>query len=1176
MTMLFAAPAQAVVSCAYDALNEEVVIAMSLASDAVTLALDPSDGDTIRVTGTGGPANSTCPGADVARVSNTRKIVVDANAAGATAQNVTIDLRNGLFAPGVGADVGVAEIEWELNFGTNSTTSSDKLFIVGTAGQDFIRVGTSGVNLNNDADIDITFSNDPVDPYSVDEIDVSGGGGDDTLTAEGEPAVSDTATKTVVFRGGDGNDVLTAGAAGGDVVSYSDAPTGVVVNLEVTGTQNTGFGTDQLQNFERVVGSAFGDKLRAFPGPTSNRLSGGAGNDVLVYTPGGSSDDYRGEDGVDWVDLSEAGGPALVSICANSTDDVCSTSTVESSLIDGGNHSIRGSVENITGTLFNDKITGTTATNHFSGLSGNDELKGAPASSGDAADVLDGGTGDDILTGQGGNDRLIPGPGTDTVVGGSGTDAVDYSSANGGVTVTLFDPPLADPTADPPFENVGADQGFDSNDVEDIIGSEFDDILTGNDGDGNVLTGLGGDDIINGLGDEDVIFPGAGDDVADGGPGLLDEIDYGDAMSGVTVNLASGTATSPTDGDDTIISINNANGSPFDDVLVGNSSVNVLNGDDGDDVINGRTNNDVLNGEGGSDWASYENASAGVTVDVAAGATGADGNDVYASAFENAIGSQFGDLILGNSSANSLKGLGGVDNIDGMGATDTVNGGPGSDTLAGGDGSDWLSYTDAPSAVTVSLGTTQTSGGDGPDTIATFENITGSGFNDLLTGNSSINRIDGGSGNDFINGGTNADFEDGGPGNDVFFQENASNGGDTISGGSGTGDTVDYRQRNALVSYSFDGQANDGEAGEGDNLLSDVETVLTPTPAVVTLSPSSDTNQINTSHTVTATVKDSNGNPAPNGTAVNFTVTGTDGESPTTKTATTTGGNAQFSFASSRMGYTTISADSAGGSDTAEKLWTCPEVGIPYFGFDIARDVVLLPNDQCSGYMLDGYGGIHPFGGATATATGAPYFAGSDIARGIDLKADGSGGYLVDGFGGIHPFGLSGSAPPAASGVPYFGFDIARDIDITTGNQGYILDGYGGMHPFNGAPNTSGAPYFAGFDIAREIELKDSNDGGYLLDGYGGLHPFSAGGSAPPAASGLPYFGFDIARDLVLTDNDSGYILDGYGGMHPFGGNRAIRGAPYFAGFDIASAFVLYLRGGHLLDGFGGLHEIYG
>ena len=85
-----------------------------------------------------------------------------------------------------------------------------------------------------------------------------------------------------------------------------------------------------------------------------------------------------------------------------------------------------------------------------------------------------------------------------------------------------------------------------------------------------------------------------------------------------------------------------------------------------------------------------------------------------------------------------------------------------------------------------------------------------------------------------------------------------------------------------------------------------------------------------------------------------------------------------------------------------------------------------LRADGTSGYTLDAYGGIHPFGGAPARSTDA-YWPGWDIARGIALRADGTSGYTLDGFGGIHPFG---GAPAVAAGTYWPGWDIARGIAL--------------------------------------------------------------------------------------------------------------------------------------------------
>jgi hypothetical protein len=114
---------------------------------------------------------------------------------------------------------------------------------------------------------------------------------------------------------------------------------------------------------------------------------------------------------------------------------------------------------------------------------------------------------------------------------------------------------------------------------------------------------------------------------------------------------------------------------------------------------------------------------------------------------------------------------------------------------------------------------------------------------------------------------------------------------------------------------------------------------------------------------------------------------------------------------------------------------------------DIARGIALRP-DGVSGYVLDGSGGIHPFGGAPPFLT-ATYWPGMDIARGIALRPDGSSGWVVDGWGGVHSvggipeIGLTGDLP---------GQDTARGIVATDSGGGYTLSASGRVHPFGDAP----------------------------------------------------------------------------------------------------------------------------
>ena len=64
---------------------------------------------------------------------------------------------------------------------------------------------------------------------------------------------------------------------------------------------------------------------------------------------------------------------------------------------------------------------------------------------------------------------------------------------------------------------------------------------------------------------------------------------------------------------------------------------------------------------------------------------------------------------------------------------------------------------------------------------------------------------------------------------------------------------------------------------------------------------------------------------------------------------------------------------------------------------------------------------------------------------------DGTGGYVLDGWGGLHPFGLgNGTAPPAATGgsTGTAGTSPAALALLPDGTGGYVLDGWGGLHPF--------------------------------------------------------------------------------------------------------------------------------
>ena len=136
------------------------------------------------------------------------------------------------------------------------------------------------------------------------------------------------------------------------------------------------------------------------------------------------------------------------------------------------------------------------------------------------------------------------------------------------------------------------------------------------------------------------------------------------------------------------------------------------------------------------------------------------------------------DALTGGIGYDNLRGEAGADALRGGAASDSLDGGPDADLLEGGDGIDLLD------------------GGPGTDT---------------LDGGANADDLSGGGDGDALNGGAGDDLLHGGPG------------ADTLAGGPGRGDTASYRERIAPVTADTDGVANDGEAGEGDNVAPDVE-----------------------------------------------------------------------------------------------------------------------------------------------------------------------------------------------------------------------------------------------------------------------------------------------------------------------------------------------------------------
>jgi Ca2+-binding RTX toxin-like protein len=213
-----------------------------------------------------------------------------------------------------------------------------------------------------------------------------------------------------------------------------------------------------------------------------------------------------------------------------------------------------------------------------------------------------------------------------------------------------------------------------------------------------------------------------------------------------------------------------------------------------------------------------------------------DGADTFTAAGGTGIGAAFGAAL-------TVYGGAGADMFN-QGALATP-----SETIYGGADVDTVSYTlrTAPVTVTVGAGTTNDGlTGEGDDIKNDVEIITGGTAADILTaaptigitlnggpgndtliGDTGIDTLNGEAGNDILRGKGGNDIENGGDNDDTFDEETTANGGDIFNGGNGI-DTVDYSGRLLVgVVVTMDGvTANDGTAGENDNVKADVENVL--------------------------------------------------------------------------------------------------------------------------------------------------------------------------------------------------------------------------------------------------------------------------------------------------------------------------------------------------------------
>ncbi len=574
--------------------------------------------------------------------------------------------------------------------------------------------------------------------------------------------------------GGDGTDTVdysgyrTASGNGGIFAQLNNldnnvAKPGLIASMDYI--------SDTLLNIENVTGSAGSDYLVG--NLQKNVLDGGAGRDLIIgvalgTSPGGGDRLFGGADqdvmfgGIgDFID----GGADLDTAFLDFRKASSGITADFSTLLAGGTVTIgKTQVVNIEtlfelrGSNYADTITvgdvaGPSGYGNYDiiplpnvanplstvfiaggiyGGGGNDTLTG-----GNFQNLLDGGIGNDVVSGLGGDDWLIGGNGADRIFGGDGNDVLIS-----GVGV---------------FANAATAYSLNQ-----LFGGA---ITVQDDSAGDVLDGGSGDDRL---------FASLGDRVI-GGDGN-DQLMLTFGGTAVAIDAKTSIATTEVTSVEVFTILLSTSDDLFDMTNAGLASLPYA----------------TINASEGNDHVVANNS--GMTL---VGGLGAD----------TLIGGSGADVLLGGRGSNVLIGGGGNDILVGdylqtldydgtSGRTgDIIDGGDGNDTVSYSDkyywtlGDEYRFYrvTDDGVTVDLSVSASQNTGGGSYDTLISIENVVGTRFDDVISGNDEANVLDGGvQGNDriYARGGDDliianlvgSETFDGGEGNDTVTFNNTFGG----------------------------------------------------------------------------------------------------------------------------------------------------------------------------------------------------------------------------------------------------------------------------------------------------------------------------------------------------------------------------------------------------------------
>jgi len=542
-----------------------------------------------------------------------------------------------------------------------------------------------------------------------------------------------------VFYGGAGSDTMAGGqqlrqpwlpstAGDYDRLEYSGRYSGSVGAITVDLSARTvvvanEVGTDTYSGIEEIDGVA--NVKDTVTGRTSSSATVGDGHAMYLYLRGGSDvvniTPYGNQPWADGVTVGYHWSVTPISVVYTSGNTASVTYTASGTQLAG------------TDTLTNVGLIGDSPYNDTFDL-----RKLTTNQLGYITDPSKGVSNNTILMGRGGSDTIL----------GNGETSLHFGAVNGstnGLGLTLD---LKLGTADASNLKSGTvalgTETFSG--VRSITGTYLNDTLLG------------------GVNDDFESFRGeGGNDFIDGRTGQ-DRADYRFSTDAVTVNLAAGTATSTSQGTDTLRSIEEIRGSMYDDVLdargftggTTSTTANVGSFWYGFNRFLPEGGNDIIYGNGAT-ALTYDAAMVGIRADLKAGVVDARldadkltdayktvGRDTFSGVY-GVRGTALDDELIGGGSGRTTTGV----------AIEVFRGNAGNDTIDGGDGKDIADYANSPNAISVNLAlsTGQVQDGWGfVDTLRNIEQINASAYADTLIGGAADDVFEGQEGADTIDG----------------------------------------------------------------------------------------------------------------------------------------------------------------------------------------------------------------------------------------------------------------------------------------------------------------------------------------------------------------------------------------------------------------------------------------